>query len=61
MHLTGISKLQFYSGLAITMYQMVSIFKPDSHQAETSGRRLELFKCTGVVIGILTFLVILIF
>lgn len=41
--------LRNHPGRTITVYQMTSIFTPAFHQAATTGRGVELFKCTGIV------------
>jgi transposase len=41
--------LRNHPGRPITVYQVASIFTPAFHQAATTGRGVELFKCTGIV------------
>lgn len=41
--------LRNHPGRAITVYQIAAIFIPAFHQVATTGRGVELFKCTGIV------------
>ncbi|KAJ8728608.1 hypothetical protein PYW07_006304 [Mythimna separata] len=41
--------LRNHPGRSITVYQVAAIFTPAFYQAATTGRGIELFKCTGIV------------